>query len=116
MIVALPLHIVAFIVWLGGIFVMVTTVPSERWPRSFFVTGSVALGVVVATGIALVQLEFGGFSRMPFLHRVNMLIGLPAIVLYVYATIRRERARIILPIVLTLGVVASIISGVSRAM
>jgi uncharacterized membrane protein len=95
MIVAFPLHIVAMVVWLGGLVVLTTVAPrladEQRalwWHRSlerFVVLGSVALGIILFTGIALVQLRFGGFSNVPALHRWNMLLGLPAIALHAHA-------------------------------
>jgi uncharacterized membrane protein len=148
MIVALPLHILAIVVWLGGLFCMSVMVsPAGRdldataiafhWQRvlaRFFTWAWIALLLIVATGIALVQVRFGGFSNMPALHRANTAIGVPAIALFAYVFLvpwRRycrsiaksewsaaERllghVRIVLAIILVLGVVASVISIVDR--
>lgn len=147
--VALPLHILAIVVWLGGLFVVtVVFAPSMRpldsrtalplWHRTlsrFFLWTSVGLAVIVGSGIALVQLRFGGFSGMPALHRGNMFIGLPAIALYVYtyfvpwrrcrhALARNDlaaaetniaRSRVLMSVILVLGAVSAAVSAVGRA-
>jgi uncharacterized membrane protein len=148
MIVALPVHIVAIIVWLGGLFLLTVVLgPTIRelaptasislWHRvlsRFFVWGSVGLVAIVASGIAIVQLRFGGFSGMPVIHRWNMVVGVPAIALYAYAQIVPWRAccraiadddwivagknaaqiRTLLGIVLALGLIASVVSAAGR--
>jgi uncharacterized membrane protein len=146
MIVVFPIHLVAIIVWLGGLFaLMVVLSPATRamdsvahaslWHRAlsrFFVWGSISLGIIVATGIALVHLRFAG--QPPLIHRVNMFIGVPAIALFVYVLLgpyrscRRaiadrdwkaaehsvSRIRVLLALVLLLGMVSSVVSAVGR--
>jgi uncharacterized membrane protein len=145
---ALPLHILATIVWLGGLFLLcVVFPPSTRnldsktalslWHKIlslFFVWAWISMALILATGIAIVFLKFGGFSGIPTIHRWNMAIGIPAIVLYCYlyfvpwqrsrcAMSRQDwgaaerditQARIIMAIILTLGLVASVVSAVAR--
>jgi uncharacterized membrane protein len=96
--IALSIHIVAIVVWLGGLFLLSVVLPPtirdldtklamSVWSRilsGFLVWGSASLIVIVATGVVLVNLRFGGFSHMPIVHRWNMMIGLPAIALYAY--------------------------------
>jgi uncharacterized membrane protein len=148
MIVALPVHIVAIIIWFGGLFLIAVVLgPTTRplaqnarvalWHRllsRFFLWGTLALVAIVASGIAIVQLRFGGFAHMPAVHRWNMLIGVPAIALYLYALLVRwtrcrsatdrndsaeaeqriARIRAVFGIVLGMGLVASIVSGAGR--
>jgi uncharacterized membrane protein len=148
MIIAWPLHIVAVIVWLGGLFwLSVTARPSAQhvdaagtpqfWQgflSRFFVPATIAIVVVVASGIAMVKLKFGGFAHMPHIHRANMAIGLPAIGLYVFlVTVLWRRYRragagndrhatastakqmsTVIAIIMALGVVASVVSAVGR--
>ena len=148
MIVALPLHILAIVVWLGGLFCMSVMVsPAGRdldataiafhWQRvlaRFFTWAWIALLLIVATGIALVQYRFGGFSHMPALHRANTAIGVPAIALFVYVFLipwqryRRSivksewslagrilgHVRIVLAAILVLGIAASVVSIADR--
>jgi uncharacterized membrane protein len=147
-ILAFPIHVVAIIVWLGGLFLLAVVLgpttgamdPAARaalWHRllsRFFAWGSTSLAVIVATGIAIVQLRFGGFSNMPAIHRWNMIVGLPAIGLFAYARLgpwracRRaiadrdwtsaehnmSRIRALFGIVLALGLVASVASAAGR--
>lgn len=144
----LGLHLVAIVVWLGGLFfVTFVAAPSigrldpatarPLWRRllaSFLVFGGASLVVIIATGIAMVFLTFGGYAHIPDLHRVNMMIGIPAIVLFGYIAAvpwRRLRhacdanddasadrnirlARALLAIVLGLGLMATIVSGLAR--
>jgi uncharacterized membrane protein len=81
--IALPIHLVTVIVWLGGLFgLSVAFRPSTRDPQSvsrLFRWASISLALIVASGVALVQLRFGGYSGTPLVHRLNMAIGLPAI-------------------------------------
>jgi uncharacterized membrane protein len=146
--VALPIHIVATVVWLGGLFLLSAVLqPSIRhfdsklvlsvWSQTlgrFLAWGSVSLIVIVATGIALVNLRFGGFSGMPTAHRWNMVLGIPAIALYAYLCFvpwqRYRRAmsrgdskaaetsvraiRRIMAVVLALGLAASVVSAAAH--
>lgn len=148
MIIAFPIHVIAVIVWLGGLFLLAVMLgPTARevdsaasaslWHRllsRFFVWGSISLAIAVASGIAIVQLRFDGFSGIPAVHRWNMIVGLPAIALFSYAQIgpwracRRaiaegdwiavehsgSRIRTLFGIVVTLGLVASAASAAGR--
>ena len=144
MIIALPLHIVAMIVWLGGLVAVVLLAyeiaPESRalwWFRSLkrlFLFATPALATVLATGIALVQLRFGGFSKLPPLHRWNMLLGAPAIALYLqtyvvsWRSLRRAVAandwnranrdasavHVRFGFIVALGVAAAVVSSVGR--
>jgi uncharacterized membrane protein len=146
--IALPIHILAIIVWLGGLVVLtVAFEPSIRgfdsklvlpvWSRTvsrLLIWGAVSLVAIIATGIALVNLRFGGFSGMPVAHRFNMVIGLPAIALYWYLTFvpwqrvrravsrgnwaeveaNRRVVRRIMRVIVVLGLIASVVSGAAR--
>lgn len=92
------------------------------------------MALILMTGIAMVFLAFGGFSGVPIIHRVNSAIGIPAIVLYGYLYFmpwRRFRhamgsndwnaaekslgqARLLMAIVVSLGLVASVVSVAAR--
>ena len=143
-----PLHVVATIVLLGGLFFasvvfrpiargLDVATASSLWLQilsRLFAWGWVSLLLILATGIAMVSLKFGGFSGVPMIHRGNMAIGIPAIALFGYAffgpwrqcrrTISRRhwaaaekeltRVRVLMGIVLTLGLVASVVSAVGR--
>jgi uncharacterized membrane protein len=145
---SLALHILAPIVWLGGLFVLcVVFPPSARnldsktalslWHKilsRFFVWAWISMALILASGISIVFLRFGGFLAIPRIHRWNMAIGIPAIVLYCYlyfvpwqrsrrAMSRQDgraaergvtQARIIMAIILILGLVASAVSAVGR--
>jgi uncharacterized membrane protein len=148
MTVALPLHIVATIVWLGGLFLLCVVLQSTTrnmelkaalllWHKvlsRFFVWAWISMALIVGSGIALVSLKFGGFAGAPALHRGNMLIGIPAIILYGYvyfvpwqrcrrAMARSDwgvaekalaQARKIMTVVLALGLAASAVSAFGR--
>jgi uncharacterized membrane protein len=148
MTVVLPLHILATIVFVGGLFfASVVFQPVARglnidtssslWYQilsRFFAWAWVSMLLILATGIGMVFLKFGGFSGVPMIHRGNMAIGIPAIVLFVYVffgpwqryrrtvsrrdwtTAQREitRVRVVLGIILVLGLLASIVSAVGR--
>jgi uncharacterized membrane protein len=147
-ILARPIHMIAIIVWLGGLFLltvvlgptirdMAPTARASIWYRvlsRFFVWGSIALAAIVASGIAVVRLRFGGLSGVPAIHQWNMIVGIPAIGLYVYAqlipwrTCRRatavddwilaeksiSRIRTLFGIALTMALVAAVVSSVAR--
>ena len=90
--------------------------------------------LILVSGIAMIFLAFGGFSGVPSIHRWNMLLGIPAIVLFGYlyfvpwrhfrdAMLSHDRmvaeksirqARTIMAIVLALGLVASVVSVAGR--
>jgi uncharacterized membrane protein len=145
---ALALHILAAIIWLGGLFLLcVVLQPSARplvsvialslWHRvlsRFFVWAWVGLALILISGIAMVFLEFGGFAKIPSIHRANMLIGIPAIALYGYLyfapwqRFRRavssndamaakrsiRQVRMLMATILALGLVASVVSAGAR--
>jgi uncharacterized membrane protein len=103
----------------------------ERMLSRLFAWGWVSLLLILATGIGMVFLKFGGFSGVPMIHRRNMLSGIPAIVLFGYlffgpwqqyrrTMLRREwnavpkalrRVRVVMSIILVLGLVASVSGG-----
>jgi len=148
MIVVLPLHLLAAVVLVGGLFfVWVVAWPLARgldietasslWQQMlsrFFAWGWVSLLLILATGIGMVFLKFGGFSGVPMIHRANMAIGIPAIALFGYVffgpwqqyrrvvsrrdwtAARRQitRVRVLIGIVMVLGLVASVVSAVGR--
>ena len=97
----LALHIVGIVVWLGGLF-FVTFIAAPSVGRldaaaarafwrhllsRFLVFGGASLVLVIATGVAMVFLVFGGYAHIPGLHRVNMMIGIPAIALFGYVAV-----------------------------
>jgi uncharacterized membrane protein len=148
MTIVFPLHIVAAIVLLGGLFfasVMFRPIvrdldietASSLWQRMLsrvFAWGWGSLLLILATGIGMVFLKFGGFSGVPMIHRGNMIIGIPAILLFGYlffgpwqryrrTASRRDwnaaakeirRVRVVMAIILVLGLVASVVSAVGR--
>jgi uncharacterized membrane protein len=143
-----PLHVLATIVLLGGLFFasvvfrpvargLDVETASSLWLQMLsrlFAWGWVSLLLILATGIAMVSLKFGGFSGIPMIHRGNMAIGIPAIALFGYvffgpwrqyrrAISRRHwaaaekeltRVRVLMGIILTLGLVASVVSAAGR--
>lgn len=79
MTVALSLHTLATIIWLGGLFFLClmlqpgtrhldATMALSLWQRvlaRFFVWAWVGLALILLSGISMVFLEFGGFSGVP---------------------------------------------------
>jgi len=148
MTIVFPVHIVATIVLLGGLFFASVVfrpiasgldiqTASALWHQTlsrFFAWGWASLLLILASGIAMVFLKFGGFSGVPIIHRANMAIGIPAIALFGYVffgpwrayrrTIARRdwtaaqteirRVRVLIGIILGLGFVASVVSAVGR--
>jgi uncharacterized membrane protein len=148
MTIVFPLHIVAAIVLVGGLFFASVVIrpiardldietASALWQQMlsrFFVWGWISLLLILATGIGMVFLKFGGFSGVPMIHRGNMVVGIPAIVLFGYLffgpwqryrrTISRRdwngaakdiiRIRVVMGLILVLGLVASVVSAVGR--
>lgn len=148
MIVVFPLHLLAAIVLVGGLFYASVVfwplargldieTASSLWQQMlsrFFAWGWLSLLLILATGIAMVFLKFGGFSGVPMIHRGNMALGIPAIVLFGYvffgpwqqyrrSVLRRDwtaarkeitRIRVQIGIVLVLGLLASVVSAVGR--
>jgi uncharacterized membrane protein len=94
----LAIHILAVIIWLGGLFFLVVVLgpsaesldaagASSVWYRTLsrsLAWGWLSLVLIVVTGVAMVFLVFGGYGHLPNIHRVNMAIGIPAIALYSY--------------------------------
>jgi uncharacterized membrane protein len=144
----LATHILAVIVWLGGMFFLTVvlgigaSVPDRSaalssWERAlsrFLPWGMLSLAIILATGVTLVFSVFGGYAHIPNIHRFNMVIGIPAIVLFVYLCVvpwRRLRraafahdtataektigqAKMLLATILTLGLLAAFASAVGR--
>ena len=93
-----PLHIMATIVLLGGLFFASVVfrpiasgldlqTASSLWQQMLsrvFAWGWASLLLILASGIAMMFLKFGGFCGVPMIHRANMVIGIPAIVLFGY--------------------------------
>ena len=148
MTIVVPLHTLATIIWLGGLFFLCfmfqpgthqpdATMALSSWQRvlsRFFGWAWVSLALILISGISIVFLEFGGFSGIPSIHRGNMLIGIPAIILFGYLYFRPwqrfrramsckdwsaaenslRQARIIMAIILALGLIASVVSIAGR--
>jgi uncharacterized membrane protein len=148
MTVVFPLHILAIIVFLGGLFFasvvfqplargLDSETASSLWQQMlsrFFAWGWVSLLLILATGISMVFLKFGGYSGTPMIHRGNMAIGIPAIALFGYVffgpwrqyrrtTLRRDwtaaqtaltRVQVVMRVILVLGLIASVVSAVGR--
>jgi uncharacterized membrane protein len=141
----LATHILAVIVWLGGMFFLTvvlgsgTNLPdrSASWERAlsrFLPWGLLSLAIILATGVTLVFSVFGGYAHIPTIHRVNMVIGIPAIALFVYlcvvpwrrlrrATVAHDtgttektigQAKMLLATILALGLLAAFTSAVGR--
>lgn len=139
----LPLHIVAVIVWLGGVITWTIAMrPSAaemahhaRSLHRSFSWGTISLALVVVTGAALTQFRFGGMSGMPTLHRWNVPIGVTAIALFsaarvfTWPALRRalrashaeaihahaRRLRALLAGTALLATIATVLSAMSRA-
>jgi uncharacterized membrane protein len=148
MTIVFPLHVLAAVVFLGGLFFasvvfrpvasgLDNEIASSLWKKmlsGLFTWGWPSLLMILATGIGMVFLKFGGPSGVPMIHRANMAIGIPAIALfgYVYfvpwrryrrtmsrnqwAAAQKEftRIRVGMAIVLVLGFVAAAVSAVGR--
>jgi uncharacterized membrane protein len=148
MTIVFPLHVLATIVFLGGLFFAVVVFPpivvrlktesaSFLWQHllnRLFVWAWVSMLVILGTGIGMVFLKFGGFSGVPLIHRQNMAVGIPAIILFGYAffgpwgqyrrtiahgdwtaaTTELMRLRFVIAVSLGLGLVASAVSAVGR--
>jgi uncharacterized membrane protein len=148
MIIAFPLHVLAVLVFVGGLFsAVIVSHPLSRgldsdtsslvWRQALsrvFTWAWGSLLLIVATGIVMVSLKFGGFSGAPPIHRANMAIGIPAMLLFGYAffgpwqryrrTIARgdvpaarwavSRVRVLMTLILGLGLLASVVSAVGR--
>lgn len=143
----LATHILAVIVWLGGMFFLTVVLGTGAslpdgsaalsWGRAlsrFLPWGLLSLAIILATGVTLVFSVFGGYAHIPTIHRVNMVIGIPAIALFVYLCVvpwRRLRraaladdtpaaektvrqAKMLLTTILTLGLLAAFTSAVGR--
>jgi uncharacterized membrane protein len=100
MIIAVALHVLAAVIWVGGMFFAYMIIrpslgplePAHRlpaWQRifaRFFPWVWVCIVVLPATGIAMVSQEFGGFSTLSPYVRLMMVLGgaMIAIFLYLY--------------------------------
>jgi uncharacterized membrane protein len=145
---AFVIHIPAIIIWLGSLFLLVVVLgPGARsldvaatlslWPRvlsRFFVWGGVSLILILATGVAMVFMKFGGYGSVPTIHRFNMVVGVPAIALYAYlffipwrrlrhaltvddgsaATKNLRQIQRLGAVVLALGLLATVVSAIGR--
>jgi uncharacterized membrane protein len=146
--VVISIHTMATIIWLGGLFFLCVilqkgtrqldlTTGLSLWHQllsRFFMWGWIGMILILFSGISMIFLEFGGFSGVPPVHRVNMLIGIPAILLYVYlyfqpwqsfrrAMLKGEsnvaessirRVRLVMSVILALGIIASVVSLAGR--
>jgi len=147
MAVALAVHILATTIFLGGLFLSrVVLKPGNRVPElrseyglwqgilaRYFPWAWISVVLIIASGISMVFLKFGGPSGIPALHRANMVIGIPAILLFVYllfgpwqrfrrsgskdwfdAEPTMRRVRLIMTVILTLGLISSAVSAAGR--
>jgi uncharacterized membrane protein len=147
--IAFPLHVLAALVFVGGVFsAVIMSHPLERGPNTeaaasvlwqqalsrVFAWAWSSLLLTVGTGIVMVFLKFGGFSGVPPIHRANMAIGIPAMLLFGYAffkpwqryrhaiahgdpTVARQalsRVRRLMTVILGLGLLASVVSALGR--
>lgn len=144
----LAIHILAVIIWLGGLFFLAVVLgPSAEsldpaavssfWHRTLsrsLAWGRLSLVLIVATGVAMIFLVFGGYGNLPNIHRVNMAIGMPAIVLYGYvylmpwrqfsraaqnndtalAAKKLRQVRMLLATILVLALLAAFMSALGR--
>jgi uncharacterized membrane protein len=98
MIVGLAFHIVAAVIWVGGMFfgyVVLRPVtgalePAIRLPlwhrvfSRFFVWVWLAIAVLLASGLAMVFIGFGGFATVGAYVHVMMVLGILMIMIYTY--------------------------------
>lgn len=111
MIIALAVHLLAAVVWVGGMFFAYMILrpslpplePSNRlpvWQRvfaRFFLWVWLCVVALPATGVAMVSEEFGGFSTLSPYVRIMMMLGgvMIAIFLFLYfVPWRRFRAAV----------------------
>ena len=111
MIIGLILHVLAAVVWVGGMFFAYTVLrpslqsvePSVRLPvwqavfRRFFLWVWLSIVVLSASGYTMISLEFGGFSTVSPYVQVMMAIGVVMILIYLglyFIPWRRFRAAV----------------------
>jgi uncharacterized membrane protein len=111
MIIGLMLHVLAAVIWVGGMFFaymvlrpsLQSVEPSVRlsvWQgvfARFFLWVWLSIVVLVASGYAMVSLEFGGFSTVSPYVRVMMATGVVMILIYLglyFMPWRRFRAAV----------------------
>jgi len=144
----LAIHLIAAVFWVGGMAFAYTVLrpaagaldPPLRLPlwRRVFATFLPWVGVsivaLLATGIAMIFLMFGGFPRAPIYVQIMMAVGILMMLLYLhllFAPWRRFRAaldagalpeaarrlnqiRVIVAINLLLGAVTVVVGGTGR--
>jgi uncharacterized membrane protein len=96
MIIALPLHMLAVVLWVGGMFfahqILRPTVGAldgpvrlAQWRRvfaRFFPWVGIAVIVLLATGFYMITAKFGGFAHLPLY--VNIMMGLGIIMVLAF--------------------------------
>jgi uncharacterized membrane protein len=98
MIVGLAFHIVAAVIWVGGMFFAYVVLrpgvgslePAVRLPlwhsvfSRFFPWVWLSIAVLLASGFSMVFLGFGGFAAVGAYVRVMMALGIVMMVIYMY--------------------------------
>jgi uncharacterized membrane protein len=98
MIVGVAFHILAGVIWVGGMFfayvvlrpstgVLEPAIRLPLWHRvfsRFFVWVWLAIAVLLASGFAMVFMGFGGFAAVGGYVRVMMVLGILMITIYTY--------------------------------
>ena len=98
MIIGLAFHIVAAVIWVGGMFFAYVVLrpgmsplePAIRLPlwhrvfSRFFLWVWLSIAVLLASGFAMVFLGFGGFATVGAYVRVMMALGIVMMVIYTY--------------------------------
>jgi uncharacterized membrane protein len=98
MIVGLAFHIVAAVIWVGGMFFAYAVLrpgigalePAVRLPlwhrvfSRFFLWVWLSIAVLLASGFAMVFVGFGGFATVGAYVRVMMALGIVMMVIYTY--------------------------------
>jgi uncharacterized membrane protein len=98
MIVGLAFHIVAAVIWVGGMFFAYVVLrpgtgalqPAVRLPlwhrvfSRFFIWVWLSIAVLLASGFAMAILGFGGFARVGAYVRAMMALGIVMMVIYTY--------------------------------
>jgi uncharacterized membrane protein len=98
MIIGLAFHIVAAVIWVGGMFFAYVVLrpgmsplePAVRLPlwhrvfSRFFLWVWLSIAVLLASGFAMVFLGFGGFATVGAYVRVMMALGVVMMVIYTY--------------------------------
>jgi uncharacterized membrane protein len=98
MIVGLAFHIVAAVIWVGGMFFAYVVLrpgtgalePAVRLPlwhrvfSRFFLWVWLSIAVLLASGFAMVILGFGGFAKVGAYVRAMMALGIVMMLIYMY--------------------------------